>query len=133
MHHHVSDEMEISGHRHRHKAPWILYIVSRLTDDTHDACVTGADVGLCLRPRLPDTEVVCLLLELGEVEGPGLLPAEVPLARGLGGQPQLPPPPEGAAEHRRRVILELINNFIKVNEKKTVGSFVAFFVGTSVT
>ena len=104
-----------------------------VTDDTHDASVTGADVGLCLRPGLPDTEVVCLLLELGEVEGPGLLPAEVHLARGLGGQPQLPPPPEGAAEHGRRVILELINNFIKVNEKKTVGSFVAFFVGTSVT
>ena len=107
--------------------------MSRLTDVTHDARVTGADVGLCLRPRLPDTEVVCLLLELGEVEGPGLLPAEVHFARGLRGQPQLPPPSEGAAENRRRVILELINNFIKVNEKKTVGSFVAFFVGTSVS
>ena len=132
MHHHVSDEMEISGHRHQQSPLDTVHCVSA-ADDTHDACVTGADVGLCLRPRLPDTEVVGLLLELGEVQGPGLLPAEVHLARGLGGQPQLPPPPEGAAEHGRRVILELINNFIKVNEKKTVGSFVAFFVGTLVT
>ena len=100
--------------------------------DTHNAGVAGADVIFRLH-RVPDTEVVSLLLQLGEVEGPGLLPAEVHLARGLGGQPQLPPPPEGAAEHRRRVILELINNFIKVNQKKTVDSFVAFFVGTSVT
>ena len=45
---------------------------------THDAGVAGADVSVRLH-RVPDTEVVCLLLQLGQVEGPGLLPAEVHL------------------------------------------------------
>ena len=65
--------------------------------NTHNAGVAGADVIVGLH-RVPDTEVVGLLLQLGEVEGPGLLPAEVHLARGhsLG---HLAPPPEGAAKH----------------------------------
>ena len=66
--------------------------------NTHDAGVTGADVIVRLPGRVPDTEVVCLLLELGEVEGPGLLPAEVHLPRRHLPLPPFPPS-EGAAKH----------------------------------
>ena len=75
---------------------------------THDAGVAGADVGVRLH-WVPDTEVVRLLLQLGHVEGPGFLPAEVHLTRGhsLG---HLSPPPEGAAEHRNILLkIELLD------------------------
>ena len=72
--------------------------------DTHDAGVAGADVRVRLH-RVPDTEVVSLLLQLGQVEGPGLLSAEVHLARGHS-LSQLPPPPEWAAEHGPGIFLE---------------------------
>ena len=73
--------------------------------NTHDAGVTGADVIVRLPGRVPDTEVVCLLLELGEVEGPGLLLAEVHLPWGHG---LLSPPPEWTAEHGSSI---LVNKF----------------------
>ena len=73
---------------------------------THDAGVAGADVGVRLH-WVPDTEVVCLLLQLGHVEGPGLLPAEVHLARGHS-LAQLPFPPEWAAENRD-ILLKIVD------------------------
>ena len=82
--------------------------MSKILDsqDTHDAGVAGADVSVRLH-GVPDTEVVRLLLQLGQVEGPGLLPAEAHLARGHG-LAQVPPPPERAAEHGPGIFLELI-------------------------
>ena len=81
-----------------------------MSHDTHDAGVAGADVRVRLH-RVPDTEVVSLLLQLGQVEGPGLLSAEVHLARGHS-LSQLPPPPEWAAEHCNILLkLEIENNY----------------------
>ena len=95
--------------------------------DTHNAGVAGADVIVRLH-WVPDTEVVGLLLQLGQVESPGLLPAEVHLTRGhsLG---HLAPPPEGAAEHRNILlkiefldILPFVNHYWAKRASVAIGA-----------
>ena len=69
--------------------------------DTHNAGVAGADVGLRL-PVVTHREGVGLLLELGPVQRPRLLPTQVALFRHAPWllSTRLPSSPERGAEHR---------------------------------
>ena len=82
---------------------------------THYAGVAGADVGLRL-PVVPHREVVGLLLELGPVQRPRLLPAQVALLRHAPWllSTRLPSSPERGAEHR--LLLNMDVNHIKYYE-----------------